>query len=228
MVRQAAERLAGEGIVAGDAGNFSGWVSRYAYFRRYPSQLMPQSGAMGYAVPAALAAKLRHPERPVVCFVGDGGFQMSGLELATAAQQGLAIVVIVVNNAMYGTIRMHQERRYPGRVVATDLRNPDFPAIARACGADGELIERTDQFMPALERALASDRSTLLELRTAPEAISPSETHLLDPRRPRRTRARPARRPRRRARARAAGRRARRACRSRPRRARRRPADRSR
>jgi acetolactate synthase-1/2/3 large subunit len=176
VVRQAAERLAREGIVAGDAGNFSGWVSRYADFRRYPSQLMPQSGAMGYAVPAALAAKLRHPERPVVCFVGDGGFQMSGLELATAAQEGVAIVVIVVNNAMYGTIRMHQERRYPGRVVATDLRNPDFPAIARACGADGELIERTDQFMPALERALASDRSTLLELRTAPEAISPSET----------------------------------------------------
>ena len=176
VARQAAERLAGEGIVAGDAGNFSGWVSRYADFRRYPSQLMPQSGAMGYAVPAAVAAKLREPGRPVVCFVGDGGFQMSGLELATAAQEGAAIVVIVVNNAMYGTIRMHQERRYPGRVVATDLRNPDFPALARACGADGELIERTDQFMPALERALASDRSTLLELRTSPEAISPSET----------------------------------------------------
>jgi len=101
---------------------------------------------------------------------------MSGLELATAAQEGAAIVVIVVNNAMYGTIRMHQERRYPGRVVATALRNPDFVALARACGADGELVERTDQFMPAFERALACERSTLLELRTAAEAISPSET----------------------------------------------------
>jgi acetolactate synthase-1/2/3 large subunit len=176
VARQAAERMAGEGIIAGDAGNFSGWVSRYADFHSFPSQLMPQSGAMGYAVPAAVAAKLRYPQRPVVCFVGDGGFQMSGLELATAAQEGAAIVVIVVNNAMYGTIRMHQERRYPGRVVATALRNPDFVALARACGADGELVERTDQFMPALERALACERSTLLELRTAAEAISPSET----------------------------------------------------
>jgi acetolactate synthase-1/2/3 large subunit len=176
VARQAAERLAGVGIVVGDAGNFSVWVSRYADFRCYPSQLMPQSGAMGYAVPAAVAAKLRHPERPVVCFVGDGGFQMSGLELVTAAQERAEIVVIVVNNAMYGTIRMHQERRYPGRVVATGLHNPDFVALARACGAEGELVERTDQFMPALERALAADRSTLLELRTSAEAISPSET----------------------------------------------------
>jgi acetolactate synthase-1/2/3 large subunit len=176
VVRQAATRLGGEGIVVGDAGNFSAWVSRHAEFHGYPSQLMPQSGAMGYAVPAAVAAKLRHPERPVVCFVGDGGFQMSGLELATAAQEGAPIVVIVVNNSMYGTIRMHQERRYPGRVVATALRNPDFAALARACGAVGELVERTEEFMPALERALAADRSTLLELRTAPEAISPSET----------------------------------------------------
>jgi len=176
VVRQAATRLGGEGIVVGDAGNFSAWVSRHAEFHGYPSQLMPQSGAMVDAVPAAVAAKLRHPQRPVVCFVGDGGFQMSGLELATAAQEGAPIVVIVVNNSMYGTIRMHQERHYPGRVVATALRNPDFAALARACGAVGELVERTEQFMPALERALAADRSTLLELRTAPEAISPSET----------------------------------------------------
>lgn len=176
VVRQAATRLDGAGIIVGDAGNFSAWVSRHAAFHTYPSQLMPQSGAMGYAVPAAVAAKLRHPQRPVVCFVGDGGFQMSGLELATAAQEGAPIVVIVVNNSMYGTIRMHQERHYPGRVVATALRNPDFAALARACGAAGELVERTEQFMPALERALGADRSTLLELRTAPEAISPSET----------------------------------------------------
>jgi acetolactate synthase-1/2/3 large subunit len=175
-VAAAAERLAGEAILVDDAGNFSAWVSRFMPFHYYRSQLMPESGAMGYAVPAAVAAKLIHPERPVVCFVGDGGFQMSALELATAAQEGAAIVVIVVNNGMYGTIRMFQERNYPGRVVATELRNPDFAALARACGAHGEAVERTDQFPPALERALAHDGPSLIELRVDAEAITPTET----------------------------------------------------
>ncbi|HEY5389034.1 MAG TPA: thiamine pyrophosphate-binding protein, partial [Solirubrobacteraceae bacterium] len=130
-VAAAAGHLAGEAILVDDAGNFSAWVSRFMPFHFYRCQLMPESGAMGYAVPAAVAAKLIHPERAVVCFVGDGGFQMSALELATAAQEGAAIVVIVVNNGMYGTIRMFQERHYPGRVVATELRNPDFAALAR-------------------------------------------------------------------------------------------------
>jgi acetolactate synthase-1/2/3 large subunit len=176
VVQQVAQRLAGEAIVINDAGNFSAWVSRFMPFHFYRSQLMPESGAMGYAVPAAVAAKLLHPGRPVICFVGDGGFQMSGLELASAVQEELPIVVIVVNNGMYGTIRMYQERHYPGRVVGTELRNPDFAALARACGAHGEAIERTEQFMPALERALGADRPALLELRVDPERISAIET----------------------------------------------------
>jgi acetolactate synthase I/II/III large subunit len=176
VVAQAAERLGGEAIIVNDAGNFSAWVSRFMPFHFYRSQLMPVSGAMGYAVPAAVAAKLLRPQRTVVCFVGDGGFQMSALELATAAQEGVAIVVIVVNNGMYGTIRMFQERHYPGRVSGTELRNPDFAALARACGAHGETVEHTDQFLPALERALAEPRSSLLELRVDAEAITPRET----------------------------------------------------
>ena len=176
VVGQFAERLAGEAIVINDAGNFSIWVSRFLPFHRHRRQLMPESGAMGYAVPAAVAAKLANPSRPVVCFVGDGGFQMSALELATAVQEELAIVVIVVNNGMYGTIRAWQERAYPGRVLGTTLRNPDFAALARACGAHGEAIERTEQFLPALERALAAGRPALLELRVDGEALSPGET----------------------------------------------------
>ncbi len=176
VMAQIAQRLAGEAIVVQDAGNFSSWVSRFLPFHFHRSQLMPESGAMGYAVPAAIAAKLLEPQRPVVCFVGDGGFQMTGLELATAVQERAAIVVIVVNNQMYGTIRMHQERAYPGRVVATELRNPDFAALARACGAHGEAVERTEQFMPAFERALAAGGPALIELRVDGEAILPGET----------------------------------------------------
>ena len=176
VVASAGARLGGGAIWVNDAGNFSAWVSRHLPFQRYRSQLMPESGAMGYAVPAAVAAKLRHPDLPVVCFVGDGGFQMSALELATAAQEGAAIIVIVVNNGMYGTIRMFQERAYPGRVVGTRLHNPDFAALARACGAAGEVIERTEQFLPAFERALAAPHSTVLDLLVDPEAITPTET----------------------------------------------------
>jgi acetolactate synthase-1/2/3 large subunit len=176
VVAAVAERLGREALLIDDAGNFSGWVSRYMPFARYRSQLMPVSGAMGYAVPAAVAAKLLEPERTVVAFVGDGGFQMSALELATAEQEGAAIVVIVVNNGIYGTIRMFQERRYPGRVVATELQNPDFAALARACGAHGETVERTEEFLPALERALAQPHAAVLDLRVEAEAITTVET----------------------------------------------------
>ena len=176
VVVHCARRLRGEAIIATDAGNFSFWVGRHLAFESYRSQVMPESGAMGYGLPAALAAKLRHPDRPVVCFIGDGGFQMCALELATAAQEGLAVVVIVVDNGMYGTIRLYQERRYPGRVVATDLANPDFVALAQACGAHAEVVERTDQFPAALDRALAAGRPALLALRTDPESIVPGET----------------------------------------------------
>jgi acetolactate synthase I/II/III large subunit len=176
VVATVGERLGGEAIIAGDAGNFSGWVGRHLRHDFYRSQVMAVSGAMGYSVPAALAAKLLHPERPVVCFTGDGGFQMCGLELATAAQEGLAIIVLVVSNGMYGTIRRYQERAYPRRVIATRLENPDFVELARACGAHGEAVESTAQFAPAFERALAAGRPALIDLRVDPEAIAPGET----------------------------------------------------
>jgi acetolactate synthase-1/2/3 large subunit len=170
------ERLPEDAIIASGAGNFTVWAHRFYVFSVYPSQLAPRSGAMAYGVPAALAAKALHPERTVVCLAGDGDFLMSGQELATAVQYGLAIVVLVVNNRMYGTIRMHQERLYPHRVVGTDLVNPDFAAYAASFGAHGEVVERTEDFEAALERALAAGRPSLVELRVDPEGISPCQT----------------------------------------------------
>jgi acetolactate synthase-1/2/3 large subunit len=165
-----------DAIVTNGAGNFSAWVHRFWRWREYPTQLAPTSGAMGYGVPAAVVAKLLAPERTVICFAGDGDFLMSGQELATAMQYDLQIVVLVVNNGMYGTIRMHQERHYPGRVVGTDLANPDFAAFARAFGAHGETVTETSAFAAALERALAAGTSALLELQIDPEAINPRTT----------------------------------------------------
>jgi acetolactate synthase-1/2/3 large subunit len=165
-----------DAIVTNGAGNFSAWVHRFWRFHGYGTQLAPTSGAMGYGVPAAVAAKLLRPDAVVVCFAGDGDFLMSGQELATAVQYDLPIVILVVNNGMYGTIRMHQERHYPGRVVGTALENPDFAAYARAFGAHGELVEETSQFADAFERALDSGRPAVLELRTDPEAITPRTT----------------------------------------------------
>jgi acetolactate synthase I/II/III large subunit len=165
-----------DAIVTNGAGNFSVWVHRFWRWRSYPSQLAPTSGAMGYGVPAAVAAKAVAPERAVICFAGDGDFLMTGQELATAAQYELPIVVLVVNNGMYGTIRMHQERHFPGRVVGTDLVNPDFAAYARAFGAYGETVVQDDEFADALERALDAGRPALLELRIDPEAVTPRTT----------------------------------------------------
>ena len=165
-----------DAVVTNGAGNFSAWVHRFWRWREYPTQLAPTSGAMGYGVPAAVVAKLLAPERTVICFAGDGDFLMSGQELATAMQYDLPIVVLVVNNGMYGTIRMHQERHYPGRVVGTDLSNPDFAAFARAFGAHGETVTETSAFPAALERALAAGTSALLELQIDPEAINPRTT----------------------------------------------------
>jgi len=176
VVAQLRERLPRDTIVTNGAGNFSVWVHRFWRYHVYPSQLAPTSGAMGYGVPAAVAAKAAAPERTVLCFAGDGDFLMSGQELATAVQYELPILIVVVNNGMYGTIRMHQERHYPGRVVGTDLRNPDFVAYAQAFGAHGELVERTEDFADALERALEAGRPALLELRIDPEAITPRAT----------------------------------------------------
>ena len=170
------ERLPPEAIVTNGAGNYTVWVHRFYQYRRYRSQLAPTAGSMGYGLPAAVAAKAVHPSRPVVCFAGDGCFLMHGQELATAVRHGLNIVVLVVNNAMYGTIRMHQERHYPERVSGTDLVNPDFAAYARAFGAHGEVVERTEDFAPAFEQALASGRPAVLELRVDPEALTPKAT----------------------------------------------------
>jgi acetolactate synthase I/II/III large subunit len=170
------ERLPPEAIMTNGAGNFSVWAHRYYEFRRYPTQLGPRSGSMGYGVPAAVAAKAVHPDRPVVCLAGDGDFLMTGQELATAVQEELDIVVLVVNNGMYGTIRMHQERHYPGRVVGTDLRNPDFAALAQAYGAHGALVERSEDIGDALDAALSCGRPAVVELRVDPQAITPRQT----------------------------------------------------
>jgi acetolactate synthase-1/2/3 large subunit len=174
-ITQLRERVP-DAIVTNGAGNFSAWVHRFWRYHDYPTQLAPTSGAMGYGVPAAVAAKLVRPKRTVVCFAGDGDFLMSGQELATAFQYDLPFVVLLVNNGMYGTIRMHQERHYPGRVVGTELTNPDFAAYARAFGAHGETVTETAQFADALERALAAGRPALLELQIDPEAINPRTT----------------------------------------------------
>ncbi len=170
------QALPEDAIITTDAGNFSGWPQRFHQYIRFPSQLGPRNGAMGYSVPAGIAAKVVAPERTVVSFVGDGGFQMSGLELATAVQHGLDPIVLVINNGLYGTIRMHQERRHPGRVSATELKNPDFAALGRAAGAFGASVARTEDFAPALEQALAAGRAAVLDLQLNPEAISTSTT----------------------------------------------------
>jgi acetolactate synthase-1/2/3 large subunit len=170
------DKLPPDTLIANDAGNFAGWAHRYLRFSVYPSQVGPTSGAMGYGVPAAIAAAAVFPGRQVVGFVGDGGFLMSGQEIATALQYGFKPLILVINNNMYGTIRMHQERDYPGRNPATELRNPDFAAYAQAFGAFGEVVARDADFEAALERALAADRLALLELRTDPEAINTRTT----------------------------------------------------
>ena len=170
------ERLPAGSIITNGAGNFSGWVQRFYQYTGFRTQLAPTNGAMGYGVPAAIAAKLVHPGRIVVCFAGDGDFMMTGQELATAVQYGAQVLFVVVNNGMYGTIRMHQERDYPARVYGTALNNPDFSALAQAYGAYGEVVTTTDQFTPAFERAMASGKPALLELRLDPEAITTRTT----------------------------------------------------
>jgi len=161
-------------IYCNGAGNYTVWVHRFTRYRRWGTQLAPQSGAMGYGIPAALAAQLLNPGRAVVAFAGDGCFQMCGQELATMVAERLPILVIVANNRMLGTIRMHQERRFPGRVMATDLVNPDFAGLARAYGAFGERVEQVGELAGALRRARASGGPALIELMTDPDALTPS------------------------------------------------------
>jgi acetolactate synthase-1/2/3 large subunit len=176
VVRALRERLPDDAMVTNGAGNYAIWVGRFFRFRRFGTQLAPTSGSMGFGVPAAIGAKRLHPERLVVAFAGDGCFLMNGQEFATAVQYGLAVVVVVVDNGMYGTIRMHQEREFPGRVSGTDLQNPDFAAYARAFGGHGETVETTEAFMPAFERAVQSGKPAILHVKVDPDVITPSTT----------------------------------------------------
>jgi acetolactate synthase-1/2/3 large subunit len=163
-------------ILTSDAGNFAGWAGRYFPFRRYRTLLGATNGAMGYGMPAAVAAKAARPDATVICYAGDGGILMTGNELATAVHHDLAIVLIIANNSMYGTIRMHQERDYPGRTTATRLTNPDFVDWARSFGAHGERVETTEQFAPAFERALAAGRPAVIEVIVDEELLSSNMT----------------------------------------------------
>jgi acetolactate synthase-1/2/3 large subunit len=170
------DMLPDDAVICNGAGNFSLWVHRFHRYRRYGTQLAPASGSMGYGVPAAVAMKRLEPERTVIAFAGDGDFLMTGQEFATAVQYELPIVVILVDNGMYGTIRMHQEREYPGRVVATGLKNPDFAAYARAFGGFGARVEKTADFAAAFAAAQQSGKPAILHLKVDPEAITPATT----------------------------------------------------
>jgi acetolactate synthase-1/2/3 large subunit len=176
IIRWLSDRLPEDAIVAGGAGNFAGWLHRHFRYKGFRTQLGSTNGSMGYGYPAAVAAKLAEPKRTVFALSGDGDFLMTGQEIATAAQYGANFVAVVVNNGLYGTIRMHQEREYPGRVYGTELRNPDFAAYARAFGGHGETVERTADFAPAFERAAASGKPAIIELRIDPDAITPATT----------------------------------------------------
>jgi acetolactate synthase-1/2/3 large subunit len=176
VIRWLSDRLPEDAIVAGGAGNFAGWLHRHFRYKGFRTQLGSTNGSMGYGYPAAVAAKLAEPKRTVIALCGDGDYLMTGQELATAVQYGAPFVALVVNNGLYGTIRMHQEREYPGRVFGTSLTNPDFAAYARAFGAHGETVERTEDFEPAFERAYASGKPALIELKIDPDAITPATT----------------------------------------------------
>jgi acetolactate synthase-1/2/3 large subunit len=170
------ERLPETTVLCNGAGNFSGWWHRYWRYGPAPTQLAPTSGTMGYGLPASVAAALRFKDRPVLCIAGDGDFLMNGQELATAAQYEADLLVVLVDNRSYGTIRMHQEREFPERIFATELKNPDFAAIVRAYGGWGEIVETTDEFGPALERALSRKGIRLLHCKTDVEQISNATT----------------------------------------------------
>jgi acetolactate synthase-1/2/3 large subunit len=176
IIHQIREHTDTYAILCNGAGNNTSWLHRFFRYRRYRTQLAPTSGTMGYGLPAAIAAKLRHPERCVIAMTGDGDFMMNGQELATAMQYRANIIVIVVNNGIYATIRMHQEREYPHRVIGTDMVNPDFVALAQSYGAHAERVLETGQFEAAFLNCLAADRPALIEIRLDANILTPSET----------------------------------------------------
>ena len=173
VIHHLSQVLAEDAIIANGAGNYAAWLHRYFRYKSYPTQLAPTSGSMGYGLPAAVSAKLNHPDREVICLAGDGCFQMTMQEFGTAVQYGVKIIVIVVNNGVYGTIRMHQQRDYPDRPSGTTMLNPDFATLATCYGCSGEVVTRTQDFKAAFARAQASETSTIIELRTDPAAVSP-------------------------------------------------------
>jgi acetolactate synthase I/II/III large subunit len=170
------ENLPPDAIICNGAGNYAAWIHRFFRMRRFGQHVAPASGSMGYGVPAAVAMKRLHPDRQVVCIAGDGDFLMNGQEFATAVQYDLPFTIIIADNGLYGTIRMHQEREYPGRISATELRNPDFPAYARAFGGFGASVERTEDFPAAFKAAQASGKPAIIRLAIDPEAITPVMT----------------------------------------------------
>lgn len=172
IVQDLINTLPRDAVITTDAGNFSGWAQRYLRYKRPMRLLAPTSGAMGYGVPAAVAASIAAPHRKVICFVGDGGFMMTGQEIATAMQQGAAPIILIFNNGIFGTIRMHQEKHYPKRISATNLTNPDFAALAKSYGAEGFVVTDNAQFLPALTAAMASGKPSVVEIRMDPEQIT--------------------------------------------------------
>ncbi len=170
------EVLPEDSIFCNGAGNYAAWLHRFYRYRAFPTQLAPTSGAMGYGVPAAIAAKIVHPEKTVIACAGDGCFMMSAMELATAARYGANVIFLVFNNSMFGTIRMHQERDYPYRVSGTELTNPDFVAMAESFGLHASRVDSTDAFAPALEAARNAGKPALIEITIDPEAIGPTAT----------------------------------------------------
>jgi len=176
VVAELREKLPDNAIVTNGAGNYAAFLHRFFRYRDYRTELAPTSGSMGYGLPASVSAKLAHPDRTVVCLAGDGCFLMHGQEFATAVQYGANIITIVVNNGMFGTIRMHQERNYPGRVSGTELHNPDFAAYAVAFGGHGETVTRTEDFGPAFDRAVASGKPAIIEVQVDPQALTPIKT----------------------------------------------------
>ena len=170
------ENLPEDAVLCNGAGNFASWVHRFFRFRRFAQHIAPTSGSMGYGVPAAIGIKRLYPERTVVCIAGDGDFLMNSQEYATAAQYDLPVITVIADNGLYGTIRMHQEREYPGRVSATVLKNPDFVAYARAFGGFGVLVDKTADFPKAFRAAQKSGKPAVIQLKIDPDAITPAMT----------------------------------------------------
>lgn len=173
VIKELSETISEKTIITNGAGNYNGWLHRYFKYRGWRTQVGSTSGSMGYGLPAAVAAKLMYPNNEVICLSGDGCFQMTMQEFGTACQYGLNIIVIISNNSIYGTIRMHQEREFPGRPSGTSMLNPNFADLAKSYGGYGEVVLKTNQFLNALERAREANKPAIIDLRTDPKAITP-------------------------------------------------------